>query len=181
MDDWPDTQVECAQMLQNVLIDRATGSTVDDGSYTLLRRDFMNDPQTKPLLPDFVRTYRDLNQFCGYIKGADGSYQRRREIIWGAFVPLLDHLEMSDRSPGEQVISDALTALNADEVSGIWAKALARRANDPEGAITTGRQLLESVCKHILDDLAVEHPLDADLPKLWSLVSHELSLSISTH
>jgi hypothetical protein len=90
-------------------------------------------------------------------------------------------LEASNRSPADQVISDTLKSLNADQVSAIWSKALERRTSDPEGAITSGRQLLETVCKLILDDLSIDYSNDVDLPKLWSVVSKELNLSPSQH
>ena len=40
-------------------------------------------------------------------------------------------------------------------VAETWDKARARRQDDPEGAITAARSLLESVCKHILDELGI--------------------------
>lgn len=38
--------------------------------------------------------------------------------------------------------------------------------DDPEGAITAARTLLETVCKHILDERGVDYEADADLPAL---------------
>ena len=49
---------------------------------------------------------------------------------------------------------------------------------DPEGAITAARTLLETVCKHILDEKGIEYKGNkVDLPELYHLVSIELSLS----
>lgn len=56
-----------------------------------------------------------------------------------------------------------------------------RRAEDPAGAITTARTLLETVCKHILDDLKEEYPTDADLPKLYKITAEKLNLAPSQH
>jgi hypothetical protein len=56
-----------------------------------------------------------------------------------------------------------------------------RRANDPEGAITLARSLLETVCKHILDDLNVTYKATADLPDLYKAVSKELNIAPSQH
>ena len=39
------------------------------------------------------------------------------------------------------------------------------RQDDPEGAITAARTLLETVCKHILDETEVDYSKD-DLPTL---------------
>jgi len=33
-----------------------------------------------------------------------------------------------------------------------------RRISDPEGAITAARALLESACKHVLDELQAPYP-----------------------
>jgi hypothetical protein len=45
-------------------------------------------------------------------------------------------------------------------------KALSRREQDPEGAITNTRTLLEEVCRHILDDSTIAYDSSDDLPKL---------------
>jgi hypothetical protein len=55
-----------------------------------------------------------------------------------------------------------------------------RRSSDPEGAITSARTLLETVCKLILDDLGVAHS-DDDLPKLYGKVARELRLAPSEY
>jgi len=180
-DELPDSPLERAQMLQNMLVSRATGGVPDDTAFQELRRFFFGTPALKPLLPDFVRSSRDLSQFWGHIKGAAATYQARREIIWEAFQPLLDHLEAGDRTPSDIVIGETLDELKADAVLVIWQKALARRSSDPDGAITSARQLLESVCKHILDDMNASYPSDADLPKLWRLCAEQLNLAPDQH
>lgn len=179
--DLPDSAFERAQMLQSIMISRATGGMPDEATYQILRRHFFDEPVTKQLLPEFVRTSRDLSQFWGHIKPAAGTYQARREIIWEAFQPLLDHLEAANRSPSDLTITDALNFLQAEKVTEAWQKAIARRHTDADGAITSARQLLESVCKTILDDLSIDHPPDADLPKLWALCSQQLNLAPSLH
>jgi hypothetical protein len=55
-----------------------------------------------------------------------------------------------------------------------------RRETDPQGAITLAGTLLESVCKHILDDRGVVYENDGDLPGLYKLVA-KLNLSPSQH
>ncbi|WP_208453436.1 abortive infection family protein, partial [Burkholderia gladioli] len=53
--------------------------------------------------------------------------------------------------------------------------------SDPEGAITSARTLLESVCKHILDELFVGYGEAPDLNKLYGLTAKALNLSPSQH
>jgi len=45
---------------------------------------------------------------------------------------------------------------------------LERRATDPEGAITAARTLLETVCKHILDEKGEPYEDGIPLPKLYN-------------
>jgi hypothetical protein len=78
-------------------------------------------------------------------------------------------------------ITEALETFDPDHVHAAWQKALDRRLADPEGAITAARMLLETVCKHILDEAAAPYPDDADLPKLWALVAERLNLAPHQH
>ena len=63
--------------------------------------------------------------------------------------------------------------IDSQSIGKVWRKALDRRHEDPEGAITAVRTLLESVCKHILDECGVVYGDNADLPKLYGLTSKE--------
>lgn len=84
---------EAAIGLQDILVARATGGTSSDRDYRELRDLFMGSTELHDLLPSFVRTSRSLDQFWSYIKREAGGYQDRREHIWGAFDPMLRHLE----------------------------------------------------------------------------------------
>jgi hypothetical protein len=78
-------------------------------------------------------------------------------------------------------IPTASAKIDSQSISELWQKALDRRHEDPEGAITAARTLLESVCKHILDECGVEYGDIADLPKLYGLTSKQLNLAPSQH
>ena len=52
---------ERAQSLQNTLILHATGGIAEDQEYKTLRKFFINKPETKNLIPSFVRTNRDFS------------------------------------------------------------------------------------------------------------------------
>jgi hypothetical protein len=54
--------------------------------------------------------------------------------------------------PADDLISQVLVSFDESGVHQAWEKALARRVSDPEGAITAARTLLETVCKHIIDE-----------------------------
>ncbi|NEU12593.1 abortive infection family protein [Methylobacterium sp. BTF04] len=167
--------------MEGILVASATGGSGDGHIYEHLRREFLHDEAIKALLPSFVRTYRSLDAFWPYIKGQAGTYAERRQILSEAFTPLIDHLEGRNRAPGDAVVSDALATFDADGVHSVRAKALARRTSDPEGAITVARTLLETVCKHVLDDRGVAYAEKDDLPKLYGAVAKALRLAPDQH
>jgi len=178
-----ETQLDKAIRLQNGLIACATGNNFDggDAAYKELRWNFANRPDTKPKLPDFIRRCSDIGQFWGWIKYEKPTYAERRALIWNAFRPLIDYLETQDCTPGIGPITATLDAFDPDNVHAAWKKALDRRAADPEGAITAARTLLETVCKHILDDANTLYTDDADLPKLWTLAAEQTNLAPQQH
>jgi len=176
----PDPLVEKVETLQNMLIATATGGR-SDTRYEELRREILNNPLTKGGLPRFVHTCRDLSQFWQFIKHKFGTYAERRQYIWAEFRPLLDALESRPNSPVQPSDEQVLSKLSGEAVQTVWHRALERRVSDPEGAITSARALLETVCKHILDDASVTHDDNADLPKLYRLTSEALNIAPSQH
>ena len=138
---------------------------------------------TRPLLPEFIRTCRDQGQLWAHLKRVatgGGSWHARRTHIYEAFQPLLNYLEGRNKAPADTAISEALSSFDPDGVHRAWERALSRRHEDPEGAITAARTLLETVCKRILDE-ASESYGDDDLPKLYSKTAKVLNLSPSQH
>ena len=183
-DDDERTLLEKAEKLQSGFIGFATqdGGSLDAATYARLRQELMTAPTLGVKVPDFVRRCRDQGQFWQLIKNKFGSYRERREYIWNSFRPLLEFLETQDRTPGVAPITEALEGFDPENVKAAWQKALDRRAADPEGAITAARMLLETVCKHILDEApGVTYADDADLPKLWALTAEVLNLAPSQH
>ncbi len=176
-----ETDFERAQYLQNLLINHATGGVAENSEYQELRQYFLDNPATKSVIPSWVRLNRDLSQFWQFIKYKFATYAERRTFIWSEFAPLLESLETGAKTPSDQTVSEVLKRFNAESVHVVWSKALDRRQSDPEGAITAARTLLETVCKHILDEKGIEYSNKTDLPQLYHLVSVELNLSPSQH
>lgn len=165
-----------------MLVSHATGGRgIEPGEYEQLRRELLNNPLTGTGLPHFVHTCRDPSQFWQFIKKKYGRYAERREYIWDEFRPLIELLEAKARAPFLPTDQQVLSRLSPESVQTVWERALERRISDPEGAITSARGLLETVCKHILDDLAVPYDDAADLPKLYRLTSEALSIAPSQH
>ena len=169
-------------MMEGFLIGRATGDVTNyQSTYSIIRREFMDDPKLGPLLPDFVRINRTLDMFWPFIKAKASSYAERREIIYGGFTPLMDYLEGKNQAPADEAVSEQLRTFDSAGVYEIWIKALNRRKEDPEGAITIARTLLETVCKHILDEIGVRYTDKEDLPKLYAMAARSLNLAPEQH
>jgi len=103
------------------------------------------------------------------------------------FTSLLEQRNVA-AATGLSLASPSMTGLRSERNSTarrqygeFWHKSLERVANDPEGAITAARSLLETICKHILDDHGIDYPEDIDLPKLWTSVGEQLNLARSQH
>jgi hypothetical protein len=181
MDDVPDTWVECGQMMEGILLAACEGSREGDRTYQTLRQHFLRNETLKPLLPDFVRTNRDLGAFWPFIKSRFPKWEQRRQFVRQAFTPLFDHLEGTQRAPVDDVANEVLSKFDPDGVRAVWEKALTRRLTDPEGAITSARTLLETVCKRILVNSQIEYDDAADLPALYRATSTSLNLAPSQH
>ena len=179
--DIPDTPLEKVQMLQNMLVENATTGNMDERIYLLLRKEFMTNSSVKDLLPDFVRSNRTSGASRGHFQRISPQWQPRREYIWKSFGPLLDYLEGSNQAPADSSISQTLASLDKDSVTQAWHKALERRDQDPEGAITAARTLLESICKLVIDGSGQSYSEKNDLPKLYHQASLILNLAPSQH
>lgn len=79
-------------------------------------------------------------------------------------------------SENSSLFSGALLQIGGEEVQGAWEKSLNRLNDDPEGAITSAKSLVESACKQILGRRDIPYSNAADLQKLYSLVSSDLNL-----
>ena len=172
---------EQAKWLENILLSACQGDRSDSHSYEILRATFIENTKLKPLLPEFVRTSRDLQHFWMYIKNVSPHWEPRRKHIRDAFTPLFEHFEGAASAPVDPVASEVLTAFDADGVQAVWFKALGRRHSDAEGAITSARTLLETVCKQILDEANESYDDASDLPALYKQVAKKLRLAPSDH
>ncbi len=173
--------LEDVEALKNILVAAATGQGTDDPEYFRLRHQLVGNGAIKDRLPRFVRTCRNLGEFWPYIKEQNGTYAGRRRYLAEQFDPLLTYLEQQANSPGDESVSVILEKVDAPHIAAAWQKALERRASDSSGAITAARTLIETVCKHILDEQAVKYGDSEDLPKLYRLTAESLNLSPSQH
>lgn len=172
---------EEAEALQHMLVSQATGGNEDDTAYLMLRRTILDDPTLATMVPRCVNTCRSLSQFWQFIKNKYGTYAERRTYLWDEFRPLLDYVEKGGSSPADHVVTGAIERFDSEHVRVAWTKSLERRITDPEGAITMARTLLESVCKHILEEAEIEYDDSPDLNKLYRQTAELLNLAPSQH
>ena len=91
-------------------------------------------------------------------------------------------MESGASTPSYPAVSEGLIRFDEEGVHSVWSKALERKRTDPEGAITAARTLLETVCKHILDEAGVEYEDQRiDLPALYKKTANTLNLAPSQH
>jgi len=172
--------LESVERLREALLVHAHESHyADDVEYRSLRRALLMDSRTRDHMPEFVRTCRNLQDFWMYVK--DSPYDMRQEIVRTGFEPILSKLEMEVFGYTPDSVLAVPTNVTSNYVRDAWHKAIDRKARDPEGAITAARTLLETVCKHILDDIGTTYGDKDDLPKLYSLVAAEINLAPSQH
>ena len=179
--DHNETTIVEVESFQNLLVAVATGGSGDPHEYGELRRSLIGNHSISDKLPRFIKTNRDTGQFWNFIKQKFPTYKERREFLWEEFRPVLESLEGRNETPSHETISGALENFDPNNVSRDWTKALSRLDEDPEGAITSARTLLESVCKHILDQTETPYQDELDLPALYKRTSRQLNLAPEQH
>lgn len=171
-----------ADAFVHLLISKSTGGHAEESEFFSLRGYFISNPQWSSLVPVWLQRIRSLSQFWEYIKGKFSTYAERRKFLWNEFNPLLARLETGAISPAEGDIEEGLKAFTSDEISRAWNRAIRRISDDPEGAITAARNLLETVLKHILDDRKIIYDSDSiELSDLYKKVQAELNLAPEQH
>jgi len=168
--------LELVQYFQDHLIMRATGDSFNNDAYTECRIKLLENKSISHLLPKWITSNRTIDQFWTFIKARFSTYQERREFIWSEFNNLLSYLEDGNTSPLSEII-----VFNEAHIHELWQKAIERKENDPEGAITAARTLIESVLKNILDDQSIVYNDSADLPTLYKEVAKFLNLAPELH
>lgn len=86
---------EIIEILKEGLVSYATGNPTDfnNDEYKRVRKILLSTDQLSNKLPEFIKQYRSLDEFWGYIKEVSSSYAGRRQFLGEVFNPLLDELE----------------------------------------------------------------------------------------
>lgn len=167
--------------IKSQLINCATGDGYNGpNDYETLRLDWLKHPRLKYLIPSEIREHRTLGEFRKFTQTL-GGYQIRRTFIIDMLGDVLSKLEAEEQSPSDELVTGKISVVDSDHIKEAWAKALERRSSDPDGAITSSRTLLETVCKHILSESGENPDTTTDLPKLYGQVALKLNLSPAQH
>ena len=177
------TRLDKVRQLQDMFIARATGGGPSAPEYRKLRLELLRDSAIRERIPQFVRNCDELSKFWGFIQAEFDNYKDRRRFIWEEFGALIASLEENIivAQPADDDISAILINFDTEHVHIAWQKALERRNQDPEAAITMARTLIESVCKHILDEAGISHSDKDELPKLYHETAKQLNLAPEQH
>ncbi len=169
------------ETFQNLLLDIATGGRGDESEFQKLRTELLENVELKNYIPEFLITNRSTGQFWQFIKFKFPSYAERRTYLWSEFSKTLNYVEQKQKGIIDDSIQKTIDKFNQEYINAQWLKALERKIDDPEGAITTSRTLIETTCKFILDDLNETYKDDLELPKLYKLTAEKLNLAPDQH
>jgi len=173
---------QLVEYFKEKLVDYSTGGKFDDKEnlndfiYKKIRIILIKDTEFNNKIPNWLKSNRNLDEYWHFIKNKFIHYAERREFLKNEFDELLNYLEIRTNSPMDETI-----IFNEPYIQSIWQKAIERKINDPEGAITMARTLLESVLKYILDEQNIEYNENAELYDLYKEVSKSLKLAPEQH
>jgi hypothetical protein len=152
-----------------------------------------------PQIFDFFARYSDEIASMRYGSGAPSRWKVFENFLESlpadvqrrALLELCEGYSMGNRPPSEEIqelkdqirgvpipatLAKAVEKIDSIYVTKQWEKLNDRLVDDPEGAITAARTLLETVCLHILDRFEKEFHHKGDLPALYRAIAEELEL-----
>lgn len=169
-------------ILKNITIARAIGGAYNEDYYQSIRSSLISNQELRPHVPYFIVENDTMYKFWQFIKSHLSTYKEREYFLSSEYEPLLAAASAASyHFAHHDLISSLTKEVNEEYIHQTWSKALVRMKDDPEGAITSARTLIEVVCKHIL--ISTNTPFDEslELPKLYRLVASKLSLSPDQH
>lgn len=167
--------------IKSMIVSMCTGGYNDfqEKTFAVLRENLLAYDWIKAKMPEVVRRHSSKVEVYRFMKSQSASYQGRASYLDQVFQPLIQLLEGKEIAPSDGEVSRTISSIDWDHVQKDWSKALELRNSDPEGAIRQGRTLLETVCKHILEEAGVAYREKDDLPQLYRSTAEVLQLSPS--
>ena len=172
---------ENVKILYNTLVSVSTGTSYNDpvivSNFENSRKFIINNRIISDLIPDYVKKYRDLPSYWGYIKNISKTYEGRRLHLSDTFERLFDYFDRPAAIDPTETLSLNQEKLSSGYVQELWEKAVSRLETDPEGAITASRTVIEATCKFILEKKAIPINGNPDLTNLFKMTANSLSLA----
>lgn len=179
-DDWTAGDAAEALLAYAISIAENGPTTVTKHEYLAAHKRVFSDPTARRVADKKLIRFKSPDLLWGHLRSVttgSGSWALRRGAAHELIDPVIDALIDTTESPTDHLITGATARLNAESVRAAWDKAIARRNNDPDGAITMARTLLESTLKTVLEDRDVAYKDSDDLPTLYKAVSKDLGLA----
>lgn len=159
--------------LEDFLIGVGRGNK-DDSRFAQLLEPLLAIPDVRKLLPEILVKNTRIAAYWPEIQKV-GTYKERDAFIHQQFRPLVEHLQ------SRKVVMAHSVVISEKHINDQWQKALGRVHRDPEGAITSARTLIETVCKHILDSAGQPFDDNGDVARLYKTAAKSLNLSPDQH
>lgn len=166
---------------KNLCVGFATGTKTSYEDYEKGRDTILSEPSLHGIIPKWIILHRYGSQFWSFISTKFSTYKDRRNFLLSSFEELINSTKNEGCQPIEFSLYKILGKVNCDNIETIWKKIYSRREDDPEGAITATKTVLESTLKYILEELGKKYTDADDLPTLYRNVSNELHLSPGRH
>lgn len=147
----------------------------------MARKAILKNEHLKAHIPKFIIDNDSIYSFWQFIKAHLPSYYERKVFLNEEFEPLMKVSVSGTPQSHLHLITEVTKAVDEHYVNEAWNKALRRMKDDPEGAITSARTLMETVFKHILYETNTAFDDSLEINKLYKLVSNTLNLSPDQH
>jgi hypothetical protein len=166
------TDFDRALFLEQVLIDSSLNGLAKDDYYRGLRHYFL-EHSSSHLLPKWIKTFKSLNAIWHFVKMRCPNYPEREAFIRAEFRPLINHLRSQPVLASEPA---GIAPKSSSAAQQTWQKALAEISYNPEGAITLAIINLETTCKNILEQHALQPNTKLELYGLYQETVKALGL-----
>lgn len=153
----------------------------DYKKYENARDNLISEPLLYSVIPEWIVKNRWGGQFRAFMQQISEHYAPRRKFIWDSIYELRMFIERGAGKPVSLSFDKIKYAIKTANFESLWKKIHSRREEDPEGAITASKTMLESVMKYLLDEVNEKYSEKEGILDLYKKVSKKLNLSPGSH
>ena len=168
-----------AERFTDMLKNSVAGKRGSDQKYKEDREALLRS-RVKKLLPPFVQACGTLEDFWNFIQRKHATYEGRRQFIDAEFKKVMAELELSVNQQDDTVkrstemISGGYIAKQAEAMAAMQKK-------DPAGTIVKAKELVETVCRTMLDERKESYKKEDDVSSLVRKVTKTLRITPAGH